>query len=328
MGNVKDTGAAAHEADRLAWPLRVPTPGGARLLPERMGRVKRLFLPLFFLCTVPGLACDRSTGAGTAEPRAPTPRLHLETTVVQGPASGTVLHAMVEDVVLEESSVLRRTDDLWTTEAGDAMAVRVAWHVEFVPHAGGRTGVALSAELQARRRGALPAPPTAAAAFLLEAREDEVRRARIREQARAIVHRLDEQARIRLGDDAIVLDAVGSSDRALRGVAVDEVRERRLQSAIPSLVDRLRALDVEAEPRDAAELLAILGALVRLGATDGAAEVIAALPVSDPALLQSAIPGLARLGGPEVGAFLQVLATGHDSAIVRELARERLADMR
>ncbi|TVR04198.1 MAG: hypothetical protein EA398_02830 [Deltaproteobacteria bacterium] len=293
-----------------------------------MGRVKRLFLPLLLLCIAPGMACDRPGGEGTVEPRPPAQRLYHEATVVQGPASGTVMHAMVEDVVIEESRTLRRTDDLWTTEAADAMAVRVAWHVELVPHAGGRTGVALSAELQARRRGALPAPPTAVVTFLLEDREDEVRRERIREQARAVVHRLDGQARIRLGDDATVLDAVGSSDRVLRGVAVDEVRERRLRDAIPSLADRLRALDVEAEPGDAAELLAILGALVSLGATDVAADVIAVLPVSDPALLQSAIPGLARLGGPEVGAFLQVLATGHDSALVRELARTRLSDMR
>jgi hypothetical protein len=108
---------------------------------------------------------------------------------------------------------------------------------------------------------------------------------------------------------------------AVREAALHALVERRHPGALPPLLAAL-----EKPGAGPLEVRRAVGALVRLGDVRAVPALIARVPRGDPGFLTELVWALGALGGAEAEAYLFTVAQGHDSAPVREAARQALTE--
>lgn len=129
--------------------------------------------------------------------------------------------------------------------------------------------------------------------------------------------RLKEEVQLQRGGPEDVARIWMEGTREGRLSAVREAARRPLPEMAPLLL-------VELEDADRELFLAVAGALASLRADAQAPALIASLDLESPDLLVAVLPALARLHHPDVPSFLEVLATGHASPMVRHAALQAL----
>lgn len=175
-------------------------------------------------------------------------------------------------------------------------------------------------EVVPERRAALPAPLDAIGRGRVEgASGDAAERALERALGEAF-ELLEGRVIVLLGVDAEVLAALDDTRRALRISAWEEAAERRLEGGVEAARRHMEALAPPLDEEELRELLAVAGLLARLEAAEMAPLLLDRIPTRDARWLAAFLPALGRLPDPEVGRFLEVLAEGHESELVREQA--------
>jgi hypothetical protein len=123
------------------------------------------------------------------------------------------------------------------------------------------------------------------------------------------------KVRLHQGDPQQLLAALSDGDFDLRAEAIRAAGLRRERAAMPQLVQMLKSED--ADLRDLA-----LGALVEIGDRSVVPAITRAAQFRDVHELPKILDAVAALGGDEAQAYLEFVATSHDQAEIRELARE------
>lgn len=245
-------------------------------------------------------------------------------------ASGRGSHAPDPETLAAVDAAVRQAvarDPGWGLEGEgrEVLAGRLDARVEAVPHAGERLGLRLSLAFTAARRSQLAEPVETVGTAMATAGESVG--ARVETLAAEGLASLTAQIALLQGDDRGVLRALSAEDAAVRRLALREAQSRQLREAAPVLRERLGALDVAGDTTDHREFVAIVGALSSLGDRAAVPMIIDAVPLAEGALLVAIMPALARLGGADAAAFLEVVATGHALPAVREAARRAREDM-
>jgi hypothetical protein len=163
-------------------------------------------------------------------------------------------------------------------------------------------------------------PRTAAGGRDVEALQADAREAldaalgRVVREARALVELQ--------GAKVEVLGArLGESDPATRAAAVRLLVERKSRLALPALLERLKTDDLSALRRT-------MGLLVELGAPEAVNPLIEATRQRGPVVAREVVFAVAAIGGEDAEAYLDLLASGHDDALVRASAEQALRELR
>jgi hypothetical protein len=106
----------------------------------------------------------------------------------------------------------------------------------------------------------------------------------------------------------------------LREEAIHLAGERREKQAVPSLTKLLKSDDHDL--RDAA-----IGALGAIGDVRAVRPLTEVAQFRDIAELPKILDALARIGGDEARAYLEFVASGHESPEIRDLAKQSLERM-
>jgi len=126
-------------------------------------------------------------------------------------------------------------------------------------------------------------------------------------------------------DDGRLVGMVRDRDCAIDGVCSTAVRilgERRSAVAVPALVAKLE----KARPEDPI-FEDIVGALGRIGDQRATPALITAFSGADPPQQVTIVGAVGTCGGPEARPFLEVMASGHESPIIRMTASRMLDSM-
>lgn len=129
-------------------------------------------------------------------------------------------------------------------------------------------------------------------------------------------------ARVKLasGDVQAIIAAIDGSDDDLREEGMRLAAERKEPRAVPSLIRRLKS-DDHAE-RDRA-----IGALAAIGDARAVRPLTEVAKFNDLTDLPKVLDALATIGGPEARSYLEFVASGHDNAEMRDLAKEALVHL-
>jgi HEAT repeat protein len=129
-------------------------------------------------------------------------------------------------------------------------------------------------------------------------------------------------ARVQLaqGSAEALVAAIEGGDSELRDEAIRLAGERRELAAVPSLVKLLRGDDHEARDRE-------IGALAAIGDARAVRPLTEVARFRDLADLPKVLDALAAIGGDEARAYLEFVASGHDSPEIREMAKKALAHL-
>jgi hypothetical protein len=122
---------------------------------------------------------------------------------------------------------------------------------------------------------------------------------------------------IRRGDEKTVVAALSNDDADVRAEAFRAVSERHLVGALPRLYELLKSTN--AEIRDAA-----IGALVELGDRGAVKPLVDMVEFNDLDMMRRIIDAVGMIGGDEARDYLEFVASGHETPVVRQLAQEAL----
>jgi hypothetical protein len=129
-------------------------------------------------------------------------------------------------------------------------------------------------------------------------------------------------ARVKLaaGDAQAIVAAIDGPDDDLRDEGIRLAAERKERAAVPSLVKRLKSDDHAVRDR-------AIGALAAIGDARAVRPLTEVAKFSDLGDLPKVLDALATIGGPEARSYLEFVASGHDSAEMRDLAKEALVHL-
>jgi hypothetical protein len=129
-------------------------------------------------------------------------------------------------------------------------------------------------------------------------------------------------ARVKLaaGDAKAIVAALDGADDDLRQEAVRLAADRRDRAAVPSLIRQLKSDD--GATRDRA-----IGALAAIGDRRAVRPLTEVAKFNDLMDLPKVLDALATIGGPEARAYLEFVASGHDNAQMRELAKQAIGHL-
>ena len=182
-------------------------------------------------------------------------------------------------------------------------------------------GVAL--ELQAL--GEVPGERRRYAAELLLAREQAASAPMLSLVQVALQQAGDRLMRFRqlfLAEPPEIIAAIGDSDEAVRLVAIQTAATRKIESAVPALIARLRAPD-----EVGAVVVSAVGALTEMQATEATEAIIDSARRQDRTYIVPLLYALARLGGRQAQAYLFTVQSGHPDPVVKQAAREALDEL-
>jgi hypothetical protein len=131
-------------------------------------------------------------------------------------------------------------------------------------------------------------------------------------------HDLVEKEQLRHADLPALLAAVDNPEPEIRQVAYAAIGDRHLAGALPHLVEQLRSPDELV--RDGA-----IGALVALRDRRAVKPLTQLAEFKDLDLMRRIIDAVGAIGGDEAHDYLELVATGHEVPIIRELAQQALA---
>jgi hypothetical protein len=141
--------------------------------------------------------------------------------------------------------------------------------------------------------------------------------ARLAEDTTALVVK---QERLRTGPVAELQRALADPDADVRRQAVRAAAQRRAREAVPALINLLD--DSEADLHDMA-----LGALADIADPNAVKPLTSRVKFQDTEELRKILDPVAAMGGEEARAFLEFVASGHEDADIRKLARRALERM-
>jgi hypothetical protein len=127
---------------------------------------------------------------------------------------------------------------------------------------------------------------------------------------------VDKEA-IRRGDLAAILRALDDEDPSVRQVAFATIADRHLAQAMPRVVELLHSTDELV--RDGA-----IGALVGLRDQRAVKPLTELAQFKDLDLMRRIIDAVGEIGGDEAREYLELVASGHQVPIIRELAQQAL----
>jgi hypothetical protein len=129
-------------------------------------------------------------------------------------------------------------------------------------------------------------------------------------------------ARVKLaaGDTRAILSAIDSSDDDLRQEGIRLAGERRETASVPSLIKLLKSEDHATRDR-------AIGALGAIGDRRAVKPLTEVAHFRDLIDLPKVLDALAAIGGVESRNYLEFVASGHESAEIRDLAKQALVHL-
>jgi hypothetical protein len=121
--------------------------------------------------------------------------------------------------------------------------------------------------------------------------------------------------------EEVLVARLSQSDEATRDAAVRLLVERKSLKALPALLDRLKTDDLSA-------LRAAMGLLVELRAPQAVNPLIEATKQRGPVVQREVVFAVGAIGGEDAEAYLDLVASGHDDALVRASAEQALKELR
>jgi hypothetical protein len=135
-----------------------------------------------------------------------------------------------------------------------------------------------------------------------------------------VLRGLGARARLAASDGAALVAALGGKDDDLRDEAVRLAAERRERTAVPALIALLKSEDPAVRDR-------ALGALAQIGDPRAVRPLTEVARFRDVGDLPKVLDALAAIGGDEAQAYLEFVASGHDSPEMRDLAKQALGHL-
>lgn len=212
-------------------------------------------------------------------------------------------------------------------EAGWQLTVRLAQLTERTADPSQPTQKARSAgvSLQLRALGPVQGERSTYSADLLLARtenEGTPIEALVQDALRAAGDRLMRFRSVQRADETEVVAALNDDDEAVRTVAIQTAAERRLEAAIPVLIERLKAPDQGGQA-----VVSIVGALASMQARQATDAIIDTARRQNRSYLVPLLYALAQLGGRKAQAYLFTVQSGHPDPVVKRAASEALAEL-
>ncbi len=130
-----------------------------------------------------------------------------------------------------------------------------------------------------------------------------------------------DDARLRSGDESVLLAALASTDTERRRAAVRAAGDRKSRAVVPKLIGLLK--DPSEEVRDAT-----LGALVQIGDPSAVKPMVSDIQFRDVDSMRKILDAVAQIGGREATEYLEFVAEGHDDAEVKAIAKKALERLR
>ncbi len=127
---------------------------------------------------------------------------------------------------------------------------------------------------------------------------------------------------IQTGRPQVVVAAIDDPDESVRLVAAQTAGQRKLEVAVPALIERLKD-----EEEAGAVTVAAVGALAQLQATEATDAIIATARRQDRRYLVPLLFALARLGGRQAEGYLFTVQSGHPDPVVRQTAEQALREL-
>lgn len=128
------------------------------------------------------------------------------------------------------------------------------------------------------------------------------------------------RAKLAAGDARALVAALEGGDDDLREEATRLAAERREAAAVPALLKQLRSEDHAVRDR-------AIGALAAIGDARAVRPLTEVAKFNELGDLPKVLDALATIGGPEARSYLEFVASGHESAEMRDLAKEALAHL-
>jgi HEAT repeat protein len=129
-------------------------------------------------------------------------------------------------------------------------------------------------------------------------------------------------ARVKLasGDARALTAAIDGADDDLRDEAMRLAGDRREGEAVPALIRRLKGEDRAVRDR-------ALGTLATIGDRRAVRPLTEVAKFQDVIDLPKVLDALATIGGPEARAYIEFVASGHESSEIRDLAKQALVHL-
>ncbi len=124
-----------------------------------------------------------------------------------------------------------------------------------------------------------------------------------------------------VGEERALVAALGSQDSELREEAMRQVGERRVRKAVPKLISFLKSDDEELRDR-------AIGALAAIGDERAVRPLTEVAHFRDLSDLPKVLDALSAIGGKEAEAYLEFVASGHESSEMRDIAQTALGHLR
>ncbi|MFH0899814.1 MAG: HEAT repeat domain-containing protein, partial [Pseudomonadota bacterium] len=148
----------------------------------------------------------------------------------------------------------------------------------------------------------------------------EIARGHLLHTLRDAVAGIAAQEKVRIGETAAVVEALISEDSGLQSMAFAVVRERRIDAAVPRLIELLGSPDPLVRDRS-------LGVLVSLRERRAVSAVTKLARFDDLDTMRRILDAVGAIGGEEARAYLELVATGHDHPVIRGIANDALQRM-
>lgn len=121
--------------------------------------------------------------------------------------------------------------------------------------------------------------------------------------------------------DPSLVAKLHDADPAVSDAAVRLLIRRRNRAALPVLLQRLKAEDINT-------LRPVIGLLVELKAQEAVNPLIEAASRRGPVLEREVVFAVGAIGGSDAEAYLDLVATGHDDPLLRASAEQALMELR
>ncbi len=121
--------------------------------------------------------------------------------------------------------------------------------------------------------------------------------------------------------DGVLIDKLKDADVAVRDAAVRLLVRRHHKAALPALLERLKADDLDT-------LRNVVGLLVELRAPEAVNPLIEAAHQRGPVFQREVVFAIGAIGGDDAEAYLDLVASGHEDPLVRASAEQALSELR
>jgi HEAT repeats len=140
----------------------------------------------------------------------------------------------------------------------------------------------------------------------------------------ALGHAVRESAALIANDsatDSVVVEKLKDTDEAVRDAAVRLLVRRHHKAALPELLSRLKADDLET-------LRGVVGLLVELRAPEAVNPLVEAARRRGPVFEREVVFAIGSIGGDDAEAYLDLVSSGHEDPLVRASAEQALSELR